>query len=433
MSIGKSQNASIKLFSSTTTNNTDVKSNEVIFDKDINKIDTLQVLDPLYNYPVFNNKNTSWLTLPIIKEGYPKCEIKEIPDKGKEVFCIQDNVIFETGKNLLEFSSTIVDNATPSEDIINSSALNIVVNGSAQTVYCSDTVKVLEKEESNLECSKSFYNEMGEKLDDKAKVSAGKKILAKIEIKNKGNTLLEGVKLKDPLDKSYKSEGAQNLNYLQYKEISSSSSQETKDKCNINSKKDEVTCENIKINPGESTTLYTLLKLQESVEDKKQVINVAKVEYTDSEGNKLQGYCKDNFETNAKEESTHLECSNSACITVDGSGEDGCATDANCSYTTCEGNSCTQKECTSGNCNSSCTADNDCVTGQQSHLICQNQSCEQVLGAGISKCSNNNDCSLEVQKPIPDTGKTDYTIYLALSALGIGLFVSLILFRKSKV
>lgn len=430
--IEKSEGASVKINSSTTTDKTDIAEGEILFEGDINTIDTLKVLDPLYNFPVFINQNANWLTNPTINEAYPNCLVKTITE-GKEINCLLTNLLFESGKNVLDFNFTVSNAAIPNENIINSAALNITVGSQSQTLYCRDTLKVLEKENSVLECSKSFYDENGNKIDDNGKIKAGKKVIAKIEIKNKGNTKLEGITLKDPLDKTFKSEGAKNLNLVEYREVSTSSSDVTKENCKMNEEKDEVSCNNISINPGETTTLVTLLKTNDNSGDKEEIVNVAKVEYINSQGVKLEDYCKDSFNIKAEDSATHSECYNQSCIEVDGEGSNTCTTNAECSYTTCEGSSCVQKECKSGNCNSNCTTDNNCTAGQQTHLTCEGQACTQVLGAGVNKCSDNNDCALEVQKPIPDTGKNDYSIYLAITALAIGLFVSIALLRKSKI
>lgn len=427
--IGTEEQATIELKTSSTKDRSDIEVGEIIFDGTITSIDRLQVLDPLYNYEIFQNQNTSWLINPNILENYTYCQNRSASE-GNEVFCQYNNFDIASTQNLVEFKSTISDQAQADKDIINVAALNITVGTNSQTVYCSDNIKVLEKEETDLECSKDFYDKKGNKLEDNKKVNAGEKILAKIEIKNKGNTNIDNIILKDPLDNTYKSKGAKNLNLLQYREISSNSSEQAIEKCKINEEKDEVGCSNISVSAGNSTTLYTLLKVDDAAGNE-EIKNVAKVEFTLPDGTKVQEFCSDDFESKGSNP-VHTECQNKACVEVEGEGNDECDTSAECSYTTCEGPSCTEKSCDNGNCVSSCTNNNDCTSGTQSHLECKDQACVTVLGAGKSTCSSNSDCSFEVQAVIPETGRFDYSLYLAISVLAFGLISSKYLFKKSR-
>lgn len=427
--IGTTNKATISLNTSSTKDRTDVDEGEIIFDGAITSIDKLQVLDPLYDYAIFKNENTDWLINPDILAAHPECEIRTTTE-GDEVFCEYTNFDIASTEDIAEFDTTISDQAVADEDIVNVGALNITVGTESQTLYCNDTIKVLEKEETNIECDKDFYDKNGTKLDDNEKVDSGERIMTKIEVRNKGNTNISGITLKDPLDNSYKSKGAKNLNLLEYREVSSSSSQEAEEKCKMNSEKDEVNCSDISISAGESITLFTLLKVDDAAGDK-EITNVAKVEFVLPDGTKVQEFCSDSFESKGSAP-VHTECQNQSCVEVDGEGNDECDTNAECSYTTCEGSSCAEKACDNGNCTSSCTNNNDCTSGTQSHLECRDQACTTVLGAGKSTCSSNNDCSFEVQAVIPDTGRFDYSLYLALAVLGVGLVSSLYLFIKSK-
>ena len=238
---------------------------------------------------------------------------------------------------------------------------------------------------------------------------------------NTGNTSLSNVSATNPLDNTFSSQGAKNLNWLEFKEFSSEVSPEIANNCTVRPDLSGFECTGISLSTSAVVDIPFLVTVKSNIQPNQDITNVSQVKWQD-----IIVYCKDtvttspvnsvcNEQTNtcdvvyrdiqtgetscntdadcgSTQPPTYLTCVNQACTEVEGEGTSTCSTDADCSYTTCENEACVTKECTSGNCASTCTSDNDCKTEEQTHLTCQNNACVSVSGAGKNECSNDNDC-----------------------------------------
>jgi PKD repeat protein len=128
--------------------------------------------------------------------------------------------------------------------------------------------------------------------------------------------------------------------------------------------------------------------------------------------------CQAEIDTVAPETPTHKTCQGTSCVTVEGEGEDECATDEDCiepTHTVCSD----EDTCilVSGSGTNECTDDDDCQSDR--HTICQTPAniCIEIEGAGTNECTTDADC----QPDAPPTHTICNSDYECVSVSGAGV------------
>jgi len=417
---------------------TELQAGEVMIDTDIKSL-TFSVKDPLYNVAALGNINIGWLTGAVIDLPTTKnCSI--VAETGGNSLNCQYTAYNTTNDNglVLPFTATIGTTATVGQNIKNVAQITV----GDKTATCSDTVAISETTTTAVSCTKTFLDVNENVIANGTKVKQGARVISRVTITNTGNTTLNNLSLHDPLDSTFSSQGASNLNYITYKEMRNGTPAQITNKCTFSSDMRNFTCnygdseskDALSVAPGTPLNIDTIVEVNSDVKVDSTIKNVAKV--FDVANPTLLVYCNDDFVATVKDDepdkSTHGVCENKSCKEVAGQGDSECTNDRQCSYGTCSNESCEVVACDTGNCKTTCVDDIDCREASETHLSCQNQSCVVVSGAGSNQCANNNDCTvLSSTAPIaqvPDTGAFERTIAItvfasALIFLGIALSV----------
>ncbi len=124
--------------------------------------------------------------------------------------------------------------------------------------------------------------------------------------------------------------------------------------------------------------------------------------------------CATNLDCMNTTNTTHLACVNLACVSVNGAGEDLCKTTPDCLNTTNNYTSvravrsnqtieinlthlaCVNQACVVINTTGvdQCATNADCIVTNMTHLECVNQACIFVNGTGADLCATNLDCNI---------------------------------------
>jgi len=287
------------------------------------------------------------------------------------------------------------------------------------------TVKKRDLKNMSVSCSNSFLNnEDNEKLTENSRVAPDNIIKVRILLNNTGEIALNDVSVESPLEGTYASKGASNLTWLQFVDISPTSSPGIKDKCTYSTDFNSIQCRNLSIPYTEELYIDYIVKVKNTIESDSQMVNVTKVFV---EGTGIDYYCNSSIKTSqisnvcnnstqscekvyraplegevscssssecgAIENSTHLECFENSCVTVDGVAPSTCTDNNDClspSHLVCDGSACILVDGPGSN---TCSSDLDC--GVKSHLECRSNACTSVSGSGSSTCANDDDCVSE--------------------------------------
>ena len=105
------------------------------------------------------------------------------------------------------------------------------------------TVKKRDLKNMSVSCSNSFLNnEDNEKLTENSRLKPDNLIKIRISLNNTGEVDLNDLSVESPLDNTYVSKGATNLDWFQFVDVATTSSPGIKDKCTYSQVFDSIQC-----------------------------------------------------------------------------------------------------------------------------------------------------------------------------------------------
>lgn len=297
--------------------------------------------------------------------------------------------------------------------------------GSGNACTLIFTVKKQDLKNMSVACSNTFLNnEDNESLNENSRLKPDNLVKIRVLLNNTGEVPLNDLSLESPLDSIYASKGAKNLSWFQFYGIADTSSPGIKDKCTYSKDFNSIQCRNLSIPYTEELYIDYIVKVKGVIESDSDIVNVSKVFV---EGTGVDYYCNSSIKTavistvcnnstqscekvyraplegesvcgsssdcGALNSSTHLECFENACISVDGEGLSTCSDNNDCispSHLECSGLACTLVD---GSGTNTCATDTDC--NPQTHFECKNNACTSVSGSGVNTCSVDNDCKTD--------------------------------------
>ena len=280
------------------------------------------------------------------------------------------NISFRV-KVIKEFSEAIKNKFTSKVETSDGKSKNLVCNAQFKAIPTPPNPQ------PGIACESQFTFADGSPVN--RPVKPGDMLKINVSALNTGNTNLTGVVVSNPLDTIFALQGAQNLEWLEFKDFAPEVPDVIKTNCTVPPNFTGMNCTNIDLNTSATLDIAFLVTVKNNIGANKTITNVSKVAWQN-----LVEYCQDSVTTAPI---------NSVCS----------------SNNTCE---VVYRDVQNGE--QTCQSDNDCVT--PTRLVCRNEACVEVEGSGPNECSSNLDCKEEptAQAPKPKAPQKEEEVAYAI-------------------